>query len=74
MQRDITGSVGNAYEFDLQGRRLAGGDTITLQEAERTSKEWPDTFHQWVDSTTGAEVWIKDGARLEGDPFRTVRP
>lgn len=58
-----TADLGNCYEYDETGRRLAGTDRQTIDGMVALSALWPTTWHQYV-GPTGYVTWARGGREV----------
>ncbi len=58
-----TGQIGDCYEYHANGRRLRGTDRMTIDGMIELSRQWPETYHQYV-GTNGYQPWAKAGREI----------
>lgn len=63
-----TGQAGSCFEFSTGGKRLQGFDKMTIDQMVELSKQWPDTYHQYVGSD-GYVTWARAGVEVPTPEF-----
>jgi len=58
-----TGRIGDCHEYTRNGRRLAGGDRMTIDQLVRHSATWRETYHCY--DQDGVVVWAHRGREID---------